>query len=236
MIFYNMGNHFIRHKNTEWSQSSFYRILTPFFINAERLIHLDGDTLIFQDLYEMYNLNFNDNYIFGLYEINSNGLDYLGLNSSIYINASVALLNLKKMRQGKKIFKLIDMCNSDIKLTQVDQTAINYVLYPNIGRLQSKYNIYNLEDKNDLNVYNNLLRTKIPMDELENALINPTIVHFILCRPKPFSRNSSYNKDLTYCSKKKNCSFEKYYHLWNNSAKKMDNYDEIINSIDINKD
>ena len=140
------------------------------------------------------------------------------------------------MRQGKKIFKLIDMCNSDIKLTQVDQTAINYVLYPNIGRLQSKYSIYNLEDKNDLNVYNNLLRTKIPMDELENALINPTIVHFILCRPKPFSRNSSYNKDLTYCSKKKNCSFEKYYHLWNNIAKKMDNYDEIINSIDINKD
>ena len=57
------------------------------------------------------------------------------------------------------------MRNSDIKLTQVDQTAINYVF----------------EDKNDLNVYYNLLRTKIPMDELEDALINPTIVHFILC-------------------------------------------------------
>ena len=50
----------------------------------------------------MYNLNLNDNYILGLYEINSNGLDYLGLNSSIYINAGVALLNLNKMRQGKK--------------------------------------------------------------------------------------------------------------------------------------
>ena len=128
------------------------------------------------------------------------------------------------------------MCNSDIKLTQVAQIVINYVLYPNIGRLPSKYGIYNFEDKNDLNVYYNLLRTKIPMDELEDALINPTIVHFILCWPKPWSRNSSYNKDLTYCSKKKNCSFEKYYHLWNNSAKKMDNYDEIINAIGINKD
>ena len=50
----------------------------------------------------MYNLNLNDNYILGLYEINSNGLDYLGLNSSIYINADVALLNLNKMRQRKK--------------------------------------------------------------------------------------------------------------------------------------
>ena len=88
--------------NTWWSESYFYQILTSFLINAERLIHLVGDTLIFKDLYEMYNLNLNDNYILGLYEINSNGLDYLGLNSSIYINAGVSLLNLNKMRQGKK--------------------------------------------------------------------------------------------------------------------------------------
>ena len=32
------------------------------------------------------------------------------------------------MRQGNKIFGLIEMYNSDIKLTQVDQTAINYVI------------------------------------------------------------------------------------------------------------
>ena len=61
MIFYNMGNHFVKHKNTGSSHSSFYRMLTPFLINVERLIHLDGDTLIFQDLYKMYNLNFKDN-------------------------------------------------------------------------------------------------------------------------------------------------------------------------------
>ena len=236
MIFYNMGNHFIKHRNTGWSQSSFYRILTPFFINSDRLIHLDGDTLIFTDLYEMYNLDFNDNYILGLYEINSNGLDYLGLNSSIYINAGVALLNLKKMRQGKKIFELIKMCNSDIKLTQVDQTAINYVLYPKIGRLPSKYGMFNFEDKNDLLVYHNLLRTKVPMNELEDALNNPGIIHFILCRPKPWFRNSTYNKDFTSCSKRKNCSCEKYFNLWHSFASKMDNYNEIVNFIGINKD
>ena len=128
------------------------------------------------------------------------------------------------------------MCNIDIKLTQVAQTAINYVLYPNIGRLPSKYGIYNFEDKNDFNAYYNLLRTKISMDELENALINPTIVHFILCRPIPWIRNSSYNQDLTYSFKRKNCSCEKYYHLWYNIAKKIDNYDEIINSIGLNND
>ena len=95
--------------------------------------------------------------------------------------------------------------------------------------------MYNFEDKNDLNVYYNLLRTKIPMDELEDALDNPTIVHFILCRPIPWIRNSSYNQDLTYSFKRKNCSCEKYYHLWHNIASKMDNYDEIINAIGINK-
>ena len=74
------------------------------------------------------------------------------------------------------------------------------------------------------------------MDELEDSLDNPAIVHFILCRPKPWFRNSTYNKDLTYCSKRENCSCEKYYHLWHNTARKLDNYDEIMNAIGISND
>ena len=35
------------------------------------------------------------------------------------------------MRKGNKIFELIEMRNSDIKLTLVDQTAINYVISKN---------------------------------------------------------------------------------------------------------
>jgi lipopolysaccharide biosynthesis glycosyltransferase len=35
------------------------------FPELERMIFLDGDTLIFKDISEMYNLPFNGNYVLG---------------------------------------------------------------------------------------------------------------------------------------------------------------------------
>ena len=60
IIFYNMGNNFSNRKNKRLSVATYYRLLTPVVINSDRIIHLDGDTLVFSDLEEMYNLNFND--------------------------------------------------------------------------------------------------------------------------------------------------------------------------------
>ena len=93
MVFYNMGNHFMKYKHIGISQATFYRLLAPLFINSERLIHLDGDTLTFKDLNKMYNLDFNDNYVLGIFDIANNGIDYLGIKSQIYINAGVLLFN-----------------------------------------------------------------------------------------------------------------------------------------------
>jgi hypothetical protein len=54
MIFYNMGNSFNNRRYVRFSQATFFRILTPLFIDSDRIIHLDGDTLTFSDLNEMY--------------------------------------------------------------------------------------------------------------------------------------------------------------------------------------
>jgi lipopolysaccharide biosynthesis glycosyltransferase len=62
MIFYNMGNNFIKYEKSFYSQATYYRLLVSLFIDADRIIHLDGDTLIFSDLNEMFNLDFHDNY------------------------------------------------------------------------------------------------------------------------------------------------------------------------------
>ena len=111
MIFYNMGNLFYNRKNSRYSEAAYYRLVTPVFINADRLIHLDGDTLTFSDLNEMYNLDFNDNYILGIYDILADGVDYLGLRSEIYINSGTILLNLKKLRDDNKIIEFMNEFN-----------------------------------------------------------------------------------------------------------------------------
>ena len=227
IIFYNMGNHFMNRIDRRISQATYYRLIAPLFIDSERLIHLDGDTLTFSDLTEMYNLDFNDNYVLGIYDYFSDDIDYLGIKSEIYINAGVTLFNLKKLKEDKKVYAFLNLTNSNIKLGSPDQTVINYLLYPKIGRLKSKYAIFNFDDVADIQVYLNHLRTKIPIEEVEEALKNPTIIHNVICYPKLWFVNTRKQSGLSACSKGVNCSCKKYFNLWHNFANQTDYYNEI---------
>ena len=229
LIFYNMGTNFIIHERNWNSRATFFRLLTPLFIDSDRIIHLDCDTLIFTDLFEMYNLNSNDNYILGFLDNKKEGIDYLGINSTKYINNGVTLFNLKKIREDNKTFELIKAADDNIRFKKDDQDIINYILYPKIGRLPCKYGIWLYEYKEDLEFYLNKLRTKVPLEELEEAMKNPGIIHFLICSPKPWCREPMYSKDLTLCEQRNNCSCEKWYHLWHSFANKTDYYQTIVN-------
>ena len=228
MIFYNMGNLFHNRKNARFSEATLYRVLAPLFIYSDRLIHLDGDTLVFKDLNEMYNLDFNDNYIFGMYDFFSHGVDYLGLKSNIYINAGVILLNLKKLREDNKVYEFIKLSDSKTYLANYDQTLFNYLLYPKIGRLPSKYSIFNFSDKSDIEIYLKYLRTKVPIEEIEEALKDPTVVHNTLCYPKIWSNNTVYQTTFTNCGERHNCSCKRDFDIWHSFARQTDYYDEIV--------
>ena len=227
MIFYNMGNLFENRKNYRYSEAAYYRLVTPVFINADRLIHLDGDTLTFSDLNEMYNLDFNDNYILGIYDILADGVDYLGLRSEIYINSGTILLNLKKLRDDNKIIEFMNLTDSNKQLKNVDQTVFNYVLHPKIGRLSSKYAMFNYEEKSDLLFYISRLRTKITLEEMEEAVKNPTIIHYVICWPKVWSAHAVSQTWVSTCAQRHNCSCQKEHDLWHSFAKQTDYYDEI---------
>ena len=227
MIFYNMGNLFENRKNYRYSEAAYYRLVTPVFINADRLIHLDGDTLTFSDLNEMYNLDFNDNYILGIYDILADGVDYLGLRSEIYINSGTILLNLKKLRDDNKIIEFMNLTDSNKQLKNVDQTVFNYVLHPKIGRLSSKYAMFNYEEKSDLLLYISRLRTKITLEEMEEAVKNPTIIHYVICWPKVWSAHAVSQTWVSTCAQRHNCSCQKEHDLWHSFAKQTDYYDEI---------
>ena len=236
MIFYNMTTLADTRKNCYLSKSTFFRLYSPLLINSDRIISLDGDTLTFDDLSEMYNLNFKDNYILGFFDIMSNDIDYLGIRSERYINAGVLLFNLKKVREDKIINKLIDSINNkNLDLHKDDQTLLNNLLYPKIGRLPLKYGIFNFEGKSDFGPYLSNIRTKIEANDLENALNNPVIIHHVLCAPKIWYPNPSYINVNTDCLKRDNCSCMKYHNLWLFFANKIKFYNEIIQYLEFNK-
>ena len=184
--------------------------------------------MTFKDLNDMYQIEFNDNYFLGFLDVLINEIDYLKIKSEKYINAGVTLFNLDKIRKDYKIYELIKALNN-IFLHCQDQTLINYVFYPKIGRLPSKYVIFNFLDKKDIEVYLSRIRTKIDINELEEALLDPTLIHNVLCLPKIWSSSTKYNPLFTYCEQRKDCSCEKYRNLFYFYANKTHYYKDIIN-------
>ena len=228
IIFYNMGNTFLSHNIDRISQATYYRILSPVMFDIDRIIYLDGDTLTLKDLQEMYNIELNDNYVLGILDFFTYGIDYLGIKSKKYINAGVIILNLRKIREDNKIFDLINVINKKMKLNTQDQTLINYIFYPKIGILPSKYCIFNHLDESDAKFYYDLLRTKINYTELINAINDPTVIHTAICWPKMWSTKAKMQESFSACKKRNNCSCEKFHNLWYHYANKTKYYKEIL--------
>lgn len=173
----------------KYPKETFYRLLIANYIPDDRVIYLDGDTLIFSDLNEMYNLKMGDNYILGFADRGFKYIDSLGYKDYKYITAGVLLIDLKNIRNQNITDKFIDYMNiNKNRLIQNDQTVINVVLKENIGFLPPKFGIWNFRNKKEVLIYSNNLKDKYDKDIYNknaflNAFKNPTIVHYVYRKP-----------------------------------------------------
>ena len=107
-----------------------------------KIIYLDSDIIVYKDLYNLFNLNFNNKLfladgIYGAYQYK---------NKSLSFNTGVLLLNLKKMREfnfTKKIENILNNGFKDTKYYLHDQAIINQYFYDYIGYLDPGYNSRN---------------------------------------------------------------------------------------------
>ena len=100
LYLYNMSNVFYSLKWYTKRTPMFYRILLPYLLKfLDRVIYIDTDVLAFDDLYKMYNLPFNNNYILALRDHKWKGKEMkkLGINKDKYICSGVILFYLKKI-------------------------------------------------------------------------------------------------------------------------------------------
>ena len=229
MIFYNMGNLFNKYKRNRFSEVTFYRLLSPIFIPIEKVIYLDSDVLVYEDLENMYHFPCKNNYVSGFLDFLSDGVDYLGLKSEMYINAGVLLLNLELIRKELKFYEMLNLLKRNIKFKNNDQTIINYVFYPNIGILPSRYGIFNFHSIFDIKyLYLKSIRQNLNFTELIEAFNHPSIMHFVLCNPKVWYSNSLFIKKFTRSGTIKKSSCNKYHDIWFEYAKNTSFFKEII--------
>ena len=221
IVFIDMTNNNLKNaRKDRYPMEAYYRLLLPDLVpRINRIIYLDGDTFIFKDLNEMYNLEMNNNIILGFADNSYKNAENFGLKTYTYITSGVLLLDLKKMRSEKISRKFIDFIeNNKYNLFQEDQTVINIALNGRIGFLPPQYGMWNFASKYHLfnhNVYgNNTLGIKAYNEkEFYDAWQIPTILHYV--RSKPWKKKNRYTHLF-------------YHKIWWEYAKRSRVFKEIV--------
>ena len=157
---------------------SYYRILIPELIKEiDKIIYLDGDTITYDDLKEMYNLNMTNLLFKGLREYkDKDSIPFV--NVTKYICAGVMLMNLKLLRENNSFEKFKKYYNYlyEKKTSYNDQNIINTVFIDKIGFLPPKFGIF-LINEDHIKDYEKIKPIVYNRSELIEANKKPVIRH-----------------------------------------------------------
>ncbi len=125
------------------SKAALFKFELPNILdNLDKVLYIDSDTIILDDLKELFETDVNDFYagVVRDYLAYYKRQDYVDINTSDYFNSGMMLLNLNKLRSLDISEKLLE-CKSSLKLTRyMDQDCFNIVFNENIKYLEPKFN------------------------------------------------------------------------------------------------
>lgn len=127
------------------SLSSFYILkLASLLPDIEKVLYLDCDVIVNDNIEQLYNTNITDYYAAGVIDIamKSSGWVPPLENGNLYFNSGVLLFNLKKIRQDNIEQKFEEYTAKNIDNIRVgDQQIINIICQGKIKQLQSAWNV-----------------------------------------------------------------------------------------------
>ena len=184
------------HVRTPLTTPAYYRLsLSSLLPELDKIIWLDGDTLIFDDLRPMFDISMDGLYCRGFLDFQY-PMDCFNFRGDHYICSGIMLMNLEKLRQDNMEPKIEEFIkeNND-KLIQHDQTVINVLFEKNIGAFPAKYGMFNFVDHADVKHYFDQLisEDRYTEEEVFAAYENPVILHYV---NKPWHKNKVYKENL----------------------------------------
>jgi lipopolysaccharide biosynthesis glycosyltransferase len=144
IIFLNMGK---KYKNWGfgkfYSAAVYYRLsLSEIIINLDKIIYLDCDTMVHNDLTSLYNIKMGDKYYMGF---PAHECAYMEINGTHnYINSGVMLINLKLLRRINASL-LYDKYYHTYGTKKHDEYLINAIFYNKIKFLPFEYGLPDFE-------------------------------------------------------------------------------------------
>jgi len=174
-------------KNGHFKKINYYRILIPELIpNINKILYLDCDIIVDRSIDKLYNIDISNYLLGGVKSVTSyKNSKRLGLPKfTPYINSGVLLINSREWRNSNITSKLIKYIRTSPKenLINVDQDAINAVIFDSIKYIKRNWNVE--------------IRTDIVYPKYyQRFLDNPYILHFV-GPDKPWLPNTVQSKSL----------------------------------------
>ena len=197
--------------------AAYYRLdLHNILPDIDRILYMDGDTLIFQDLSELITLDMKGNYILGFLDNRPRELEYYNIKDEVILCSGVLLMDLYALRKHRASEKIYDFLESNTgNIYQHDQTTINIVFRGKISTLPPKYGMWNFEFVKEAIEHNNIQFSWIKYDDEEflKGYYKPAILHYTWGKPfkltnkKPsqvkyynewwkYANETEYNEDI----------------------------------------
>ncbi|WP_148122969.1 glycosyltransferase family 8 protein, partial [Campylobacter sp. BCW_4322] len=172
--------------------SMYYRFLIPFiFKKYKKVIYLDCDIIVKNDINDLYNVNIQDNYIGAIRDIVVENIklkincEYsvfinkiLKIEDEKYFNSGVLIFNIDKCNQNK----FVDNCFKSLSLLEnnlycPDQDVLNYVCKNKVYYISFKWNfMWNIESV--VEKYKEVYLDKRIICDFESSKKNPYIIHY----------------------------------------------------------
>lgn len=156
--------------------AAYYRISIPELIDPEvdTMLYVDCDMLVMDDITKLWAINLENLYLAAVENASSRTHLKTGLEQQDYFNSGLLLMNLKEWRKNNLSKKIIEFKKDHPEKTSTnDQCAINYVVDGKWFKLPLKWN-------HQTGMYRNTsMKNRFSKKELNEALINPSIIHYI---------------------------------------------------------
>ena len=161
---------------------AWFRIKLPDMCqDLDKVLYLDCDTLILGDLSELFEKNLDEKFLAGVKDVW--GVDKyckrLSMNSGVYVNSGMLLLNAKYCREEKFFDKIVEFANNNSKIIEFcDQDSINKIADNNKIVLHPKFNFMDTWWRGGYYEHEG-------EDEIEylEAKENPVIIHLTGLKP-----------------------------------------------------
>ena len=192
-----------------WNKIIVARLLVDKILpkNIDKILYLDGDTIVRGNLEELYNTDMKSKIIGMSIEptINKKRIISLELNNKPYCNSGVLLINLKKWKKENVGEKIINYYKEKKGLLfAADQDAINAVLKDDIYIISPRYNFYNIFYQYPYKFFVRIMKpidysSYVSNEDMIESKKNPVIIHY-LGEERPWREGSThkYKNDYKY--------------------------------------